>query len=150
MFARTSVVKLAAMICNFRLGTLVFVSTPTSGIPLHQRLLQLDSCFHEARRPIKCLSRKLTMSQPNLDSTEDHLRHKGVYETVSTYVRHTSYSSTSRRTTRLNMVIRLWKTGEYHDATVTCHGKTWKVHKSILCSRSQYFKKAFDGHFAVS
>ncbi|KAK7946329.1 uncharacterized protein PG986_010650 [Apiospora aurea] len=34
------------------------------------------------------------------------------------------------------------------DAKVTVDDTTWPVHKSILCSRSEYFRKAFTGPFS--
>jgi len=44
---------------------------------------------------------------------------------------------------------RLLKTGNFADVEVTCAsgGKTWKVHKSFLCPRSDYFLRAFTGGF---
>ncbi|KAK7972603.1 hypothetical protein PG988_006737 [Apiospora saccharicola] len=36
----------------------------------------------------------------------------------------------------------------FSDAKVTVDDTTWPVHKSILCPRSEYFKKAFTGPFS--
>jgi hypothetical protein len=36
----------------------------------------------------------------------------------------------------------LLTTGEYSDFEIVCEGKTFKVHKAIICPRSEYFKKA--------
>lgn len=33
------------------------------------------------------------------------------------------------------------------DAEVKCAKRTWKVHKNILCTRSDWFKKALMGPF---
>ncbi|KAK8074039.1 hypothetical protein PG994_004938 [Apiospora phragmitis] len=35
----------------------------------------------------------------------------------------------------------------FSDAKVTANGYTWPIHKSIICSRSGYFSKAFTGPF---
>ncbi|KAK6856549.1 hypothetical protein PG995_006736 [Apiospora arundinis] len=35
----------------------------------------------------------------------------------------------------------------FSDAKVTAGNKTWLVHRAILCSQSEYFYKAFAGHF---
>ncbi|MCJ1475053.1 hypothetical protein MMC13_003713 [Lambiella insularis] len=42
---------------------------------------------------------------------------------------------------------KLLGTSEYSDFTVNCGGKTWRIHRAIVCSRSAYFKKACDGAF---
>ncbi|KAK8003872.1 PEP8-vacuolar sorting targeting [Apiospora arundinis] len=39
------------------------------------------------------------------------------------------------------------KSGEFADAEVECRGRTWAVHKVIVCSRSQWFNRAFRGKF---
>ncbi|KAI1497612.1 BTB/POZ protein [Biscogniauxia marginata] len=41
----------------------------------------------------------------------------------------------------------LLESGMFADVTVTCKDKTWKLHKAIICPRSPYFLKAFDGNF---
>ncbi|KAI0127533.1 BTB/POZ protein [Xylariales sp. AK1849] len=41
----------------------------------------------------------------------------------------------------------LFETGFLADAVVKCHGKEWEVHKVILSSRSDWFRKAFCGKF---
>ncbi|KAK8856608.1 BTB/POZ protein [Apiospora arundinis] len=39
------------------------------------------------------------------------------------------------------------KSGEFADAEVECRGRTWAVHKVIVCGRSQWFDRAFRGNF---
>ncbi|KAF2656477.1 hypothetical protein K491DRAFT_596844, partial [Lophiostoma macrostomum CBS 122681] len=36
----------------------------------------------------------------------------------------------------------LLETGKFSDCLVTCNGKEWKVHKSIICTRSAFFNAA--------
>lgn len=45
--------------------------------------------------------------------------------------------------------IKLLETGNFADGTVSCKGRTWKVHRSLLASRLNFFKAAFYGSFAV-
>lgn len=40
--------------------------------------------------------------------------------------------------------------GQYSDMTVTCQGFTFKAHRSILCTQSDFFRGAMNGHFKVS
>lgn len=42
---------------------------------------------------------------------------------------------------------RLLESGMLADAEVKCAERTWKVHKIILCTRSDWFKKALMGPF---
>ncbi|KAK8137920.1 hypothetical protein PG984_001300 [Apiospora sp. TS-2023a] len=42
---------------------------------------------------------------------------------------------------------RLLETGEFSDVLVECGGTVWRLHKSILCTRSSYFAKALAGQF---
>ncbi|KAB5513159.1 BTB/POZ protein [Coniochaeta sp. 2T2.1] len=42
---------------------------------------------------------------------------------------------------------KLLESGLFADVTVTCKGKTWNLHKNILCSRSVWFEKALNGNF---
>lgn len=42
---------------------------------------------------------------------------------------------------------RLLESGMLADAEVKCARRTWKVHKIILCNRSDWFKKALMGQF---
>ncbi|KXH27591.1 hypothetical protein CSAL01_00758 [Colletotrichum salicis] len=39
----------------------------------------------------------------------------------------------------------LLKTGIFSDCQVKCDGKTWNLHKSILCGRSKYFMRCLVG-----
>ncbi|KAK8070684.1 hypothetical protein PG997_010887 [Apiospora hydei] len=42
----------------------------------------------------------------------------------------------------------LLDSGLFSDAEISAGDKVWRVHKTILCTRSDYFKKAFIGQFA--
>lgn len=42
------------------------------------------------------------------------------------------------------------KSGKYADAKVIANGKTYNVHKVVVCTRSKWFRAAFDGGFTVS
>lgn len=55
----------------------------------------------------------------------------------------------SKSATRINIAERLLESGDYSDATISCYGVTFRIHRSILCSQSEYFRKAFDGDFKV-
>ncbi|KAI7332536.1 hypothetical protein KC315_g4609 [Hortaea werneckii] len=37
--------------------------------------------------------------------------------------------------------------GEYSDLAITCGERTWKVHRLVLCTQSDYFRKACNGPF---
>ncbi|KAI7152919.1 hypothetical protein KC349_g8698 [Hortaea werneckii] len=37
--------------------------------------------------------------------------------------------------------------GEYSDLAITCGERTWKVHRLVLCTQSEYFHKACNGPF---
>ncbi|KAK8067698.1 hypothetical protein PG996_006810 [Apiospora saccharicola] len=41
----------------------------------------------------------------------------------------------------------LFKKDQFYDATLVVNGEKWPVHKIILCTRSEYFRKAFTGSF---
>ncbi|KAF5539801.1 amino acid transport gap1, partial [Fusarium phyllophilum] len=41
----------------------------------------------------------------------------------------------------------LLKTGDYSDLTITCGKDQYRVHKAIICPRSNFFKAACDGKF---
>ncbi|KAK8176899.1 hypothetical protein IWX90DRAFT_481955 [Phyllosticta citrichinensis] len=40
----------------------------------------------------------------------------------------------------------LLDSGLYTDATIECGGKTFHVHKAVICSQSDYFARAFNEH----
>ncbi|RMX76633.1 hypothetical protein D0869_10544 [Hortaea werneckii] len=39
------------------------------------------------------------------------------------------------------------ETGEYSDMTITCSGRTWQVHKVVVCSQCPFFAKAVTRRF---
>ncbi|OIW22532.1 hypothetical protein CONLIGDRAFT_587322, partial [Coniochaeta ligniaria NRRL 30616] len=41
----------------------------------------------------------------------------------------------------------LYKDGKYSDLTIVCGESTYRAHKAVLCTRSQFFAKACDGAF---
>lgn len=41
----------------------------------------------------------------------------------------------------------LLETGNFADAVIICGQKSWNVHKTIICSRCDWFQKALDGNF---
>lgn len=43
----------------------------------------------------------------------------------------------------------LLDSGKYSDAKVVANGKTYNVHKSVLCTRSKWFRKGFESAFRV-
>lgn len=43
----------------------------------------------------------------------------------------------------------LLESGKYSDLTITVNERKWKVHKSVLCTQSEYFDKMCDGGFKV-
>ncbi|KAJ2900356.1 hypothetical protein MKZ38_002489 [Zalerion maritima] len=45
---------------------------------------------------------------------------------------------------------KLLSDGTFSDCEVVCGDKTWKTHKSILCTRSKWFMKALSGGFKES
>ncbi|KAI7509414.1 hypothetical protein KC347_g5257 [Hortaea werneckii] len=42
---------------------------------------------------------------------------------------------------------KCFETGEYADMTITCSGRTWHVHKVVVCSQVPFFAKAVTGKF---
>lgn len=50
----------------------------------------------------------------------------------------------------LSSDLQLLQTGLFSDVKVTCKDRTWNLHKNILCSRSQWFDRALNGHFVES
>jgi hypothetical protein len=43
----------------------------------------------------------------------------------------------------------LYKDGKYSDLSIVCGESTYRAHKALLCTRSQFFAKACDGGFKV-
>lgn len=43
----------------------------------------------------------------------------------------------------------LLKSGKYADAKVIANGKTYAVHKNVVCTRSKWFRKVLEGAFRV-
>lgn len=46
--------------------------------------------------------------------------------------------------------LKLLATGNFADAEIICGDKTFKIHKSVVCTRSVWFEKALTGGFEVS
>ncbi|KAK2609394.1 hypothetical protein N8I77_002891 [Diaporthe amygdali] len=44
--------------------------------------------------------------------------------------------------------LKLLETGNFADIEIICRGRTFKVHKAVVCSRSLWFEKALTGGFA--
>lgn len=45
---------------------------------------------------------------------------------------------------------RLYTSGNYSDLVVTCRGKSYRVHRAIICPRSSFFEAACSGQFKAS
>lgn len=45
--------------------------------------------------------------------------------------------------------LKLLETGNFADAEIICQGKTFKIHKAVVCTRSVWFDKALNGPFEV-
>lgn len=58
--------------------------------------------------------------------------------------------SSSAHAAHIRGLHNLNKTEKYADVTVTRGGRSWKVHKAIICPQSDFFSKACDGEFEVS
>lgn len=46
--------------------------------------------------------------------------------------------------------MKLLETGNFADAELICGDKTFKIHKSVVCTRSVWFEKALAGAFEAS
>lgn len=46
--------------------------------------------------------------------------------------------------------MKLLETGNFADAKLICGNKTFKIHKSVVCTRSVWFEKALTGSFEAS
>lgn len=44
----------------------------------------------------------------------------------------------------------LLQSGKYADAKIIANGKTYDVHKNVLCTRSKWFRRVLEGAFRVS
>ena len=44
----------------------------------------------------------------------------------------------------------LLKSGKYADAEIIANGKTYNVHRGILCTRNKWFRTIFESGFRVS
>lgn len=44
----------------------------------------------------------------------------------------------------------LLKSEKFTDLTVKLDDRTWKVHKTVVCARSDFFAKTCEGEFKVS
>ncbi|KAL9109567.1 MAG: hypothetical protein Q9227_005747 [Pyrenula ochraceoflavens] len=44
--------------------------------------------------------------------------------------------------------LELLHNGRRSDATLKCRDRTWKLHKSIICERNNYFRSVFEGSFS--
>lgn len=53
-------------------------------------------------------------------------------------------------TTWLTQIRLLYESGKYSGFTVVCEGKTFRLHKMIVCPRSPVFAAALDGKFKVN
>lgn len=46
--------------------------------------------------------------------------------------------------------MKLLETGNFADAELICGDKTFKIHKSVVCTRSVWFERALTGGFEAS
>ncbi|RYO90126.1 hypothetical protein DL766_002476 [Monosporascus sp. MC13-8B] len=53
-------------------------------------------------------------------------------------------------TTHSMFDLDLLRSGELSDATIICEDRTFAVHRSIICSRSEWFRAALDGPYVVA
>ncbi|RYP04487.1 hypothetical protein DL764_004426 [Monosporascus ibericus] len=56
----------------------------------------------------------------------------------------------SVNTTNSMFDLALLHSGELSDATIICQDRSFAIHRSILCGRSDWFRAALDGSFEVS
>lgn len=77
---------------------------------------------------------------------EDDKPSSELFNALSRYLRKTIW----RPWLRANMNnFSVYKDGKYSDLTVVCGERTYRAHKVLLCTRSQFFAKACDGGFLV-
>ncbi|KAF5594759.1 hypothetical protein FPCIR_4773 [Fusarium pseudocircinatum] len=58
-----------------------------------------------------------------------------------------SAASMAAQNAQSEALANLLKTGDYSDLTITCGKDQYRVHKAIICPRSNFFKAACDGKF---
>jgi len=46
--------------------------------------------------------------------------------------------------------LELYRTGEYADYALLCEDRAFELHSQIFCSRSIYFRDAYEGNLDVS
>lgn len=49
-----------------------------------------------------------------------------------------------------SMLGELLVSGDYSDFTITCKGRTFNVHRAVVCPQSSFFAAALNGRFLVS
>lgn len=86
-------------------------------------------------RPLSRSPRSTMAAASDEDSTEKQERK------VATKVPAMHFSAADKQ---------LLESSKYADAKIVANGKTYNVHKMVLCTRSVWFRKVFEGAFRVS
>jgi len=63
------------------------------------------------------------------------------------FMRNIAQYAPFRFTTTLTDMLRLFKNTKFSDASIIIYEKTLPVHKSVICTQSAYFEKAFQEGF---